>query len=1625
MKKRIFAGLLTLVMVFTLLPVSALAANEAFILDTTTLGDASLEKGTPQNYRNGHAINGGTASKRAGESGLWQRLPRYSFIYPNAQIDYTPVNYAIPADGVQVSKEGVIGDCQFTLVYSSFSGYTNVPALQFNYTAKKTGTTNVTLTYFYNYGLTTTDGQPFDTNWYQDTVTFTISVGDGEIQPPSKPTVDDIKRFRNYVNATSSSKGAVYMWCNTYDHHAWFDRITDVPGAYTLGEVVANDGSVLSKATYPWVCAMTLDANKYLAAYNEELGGKCGTHYLKAGQSATETVTWYWNAKLSKWQYRTSDAPVYIDITHDAPVTPPTPDKPVPPSYDDLKSVIGKIQVKDVSKPDCGTESYDLIDNTQSESFNWTKKARLDQPGTYDVSIKTAPYVAKYNSDKGKTHELNDAGQTTLNLVISYKDKKWVLDGGKAEIEVKHTESTPTETPPKAPTADELKKLEMAVQVKCVVDDSQQHKDAYDLLGKYDEDYFVVGPKKVGDDWLCEISYVPDPYVAKFNKTFPTLKHIQNDEKIVPVTLIWAGNSWQLKTQGRIYVTEEYTVTFNAYGGFPTPDEQHVKSGEKAVLPVAPTLKGYTFAFWYLGEDEQKATAYDFDTPVTGDITLTAKWNINKYTVTFDSYGGTPVPPKQEVEYGLTAAKPDDPTLKGHTFAFWYLGEDEQNATAYDFGTPVTENITLRAKWEPKQVVNVVIYRNGNFETPYKTVALDKQSKGTVINLGKLNIRDYYTPNATGKYEFYGWYNDGTWNSYKKDPANAPDGLNSVTVNGWTNIIAMVYDYEKVAVKAVYDNDKTGAKDIFVGEALHGSPLKAYLESNNIALDQPGYTHTEWYNWDWYAWEDHAVGANAKVNGWTNVYVAYKAIPYGVTYSYHNSVPAEVMDTLPTDKGTYTVKDQVPVQIPTAKEVAVDGYKWTFKGWQLDGKDVKSEKVNMTVGGLHFKGIWECEALPAAEYPVTYEYVSGTEGAALPWNVIASLPVNENTYTIGQQVTTAMKPDDVVFGEYTWKFQGWTLDGTAVAPNTQVPMVKDGLHFVGTWIRTSAQDEEYPVTYEYVSGTEGAALPWNVIASLPVNENTYTIGQQVTTAMKPDDVVFGEYTWKFQGWTLNGTAVAPNTQVPMAKGGLHFVGTWIRTSAQDEEYPVTYSYVSGVEGVELPEEVKATLPVNKDTYTIGQQVPTAAKPANVTVGDYIWSLKAWKLGDNEIVPNNSVPMVEGGLNFVGIWTREKATVTVTFDANGGTVAPTSKTITKGSTLTLPTPVLSGYSFDGWFTEKTGGTQVNAGATFDKDTTLYAHWTKKSSSGGGSSSRDYDYTLRYVTNGGKSIASETKSKRWTKDYEDLPMPTRAGYRFDGWYYDSALKNEVTGDVKVNSRTVTLYAGWIGSSVPDSLNGEDHFAYVQGYADGTVRPNTPVTRAQVATILFRLLDESVRKEYLTENNTFTDVASNYWANTAISTMANMGVFKGRTADRFDPNAPITRGEFAAVCARFDDSKVKTTETYSDIDGYWAANEILRAAALGWVQGYQDGSYRPNNSITRAQVVTMINRVLCRMPEKNADLLKGMSSFTDCAEDDWCYLAIQEATNSHDYKTKSGSIHEKWTDLNTAPDWSRFEH
>ena len=305
------------------------------------------------------------------------------------------------------------------------------------------------------------------------------------------------------------------------------------------------------------------------------------------------------------------------------------------------------------------------------------------------------------------------------------------------------------------------------------------------------------------------------------------------------------------------------------------------------------------------------------------------------------------------------------------------------------------------------------------------------------------------------------------------------------------------------------------------------------------------------------------------------------------------------------------------------------------------------------------------------------------------------------------------------------------------------------------------------------------------------------------------------------------------------------------------------------------------------------------------------------------------------------------------------------------------------------------------------------------SGGGTSA----YTLRYQSNGGTPCPDETKTSAWSKDYDSLPVPVREGYLFTGWFADSGLQTPISEDVQVNRRLVTIYAGWEKSMVPAMLNGDDHYAYVQGYSDGTARPNDNITRAEVATIFFRLLKDEIREENLSDVNTFEDVTDGMWCNKAISTMAVLGVVKGRTAEYFDPDAPITRGEFAAICSRFDKSDIVARENFTDIEGYWAKEEIERAAVLGWVRGYTDGSFRPRNYITRAEAMTMINRVLHRVPESPEDLLPDMVTWPDNKLTDWYYLAVQEATNSHIPERKVNG-YESWFALTDNRDWSIYQ-
>ena len=292
----------------------------------------------------------------------------------------------------------------------------------------------------------------------------------------------------------------------------------------------------------------------------------------------------------------------------------------------------------------------------------------------------------------------------------------------------------------------------------------------------------------------------------------------------------------------------------------------------------------------------------------------------------------------------------------------------------------------------------------------------------------------------------------------------------------------------------------------------------------------------------------------------------------------------------------------------------------------------------------------------------------------------------------------------------------------------------------------------------------------------------------------------------------------------------------------------------------------------------------------------------------------------------------------------------------------------------------------------------------SSGGGGGPTR---YTLHYESNGGAAYPSERYLAGTVVILDKTPL--REGYAFTGWYSEAELTTQLNTVRMDKNRTV--YAGWSATPAPAWLNSDDHFAYVYGYPDGRVGPLNNITRAEVAAIFYRLLRKDIRMESQTTENSFDDVPADAWYVTEVSTLARLGVFVGRTTDVFAPDAPITRAEFATVCARFDQSGAAEDRDFSDIGGHWAEQYIRQAAALGWVQGYPDGTFGPDRPITRAEAVTMINRVLRRNPGSKDDLLSGMKVWPDNPAGAWYYLEVQEATNGHEFHRKADG-HEKWT-------------
>ena len=672
---------------------------------------------------------------------------------------------------------------------------------------------------------------------------------------------------------------------------------------------------------------------------------------------------------------------------------------------------------------------------------------------------------------------------------------------------------------------------------------------------------------------------------------------------------------------------------------------------------------------------------------------------------------------------------------------------------------------------------------------------------------------------------------------------------------------------------------------------------------------------------------------------------------------------------------------------------------YTFSGWTDAGNGVMGESDAMITGAWHY------EAVEVAKHGITYAWsgdVPTTE----------TLPTDSNTYVKGQpyevdktftagQTIEVKDAYDNVIGIYT--FNGWNDPNNGVMGDSDITIT-------GRWTHEGKQVEAHKITYDW--GTENIPAGEN----LPVDEKpyvkghpyevdkTFTAGQTINVTDAHGNVI-GIYT--FSGWdTEDGI---------MGDSDITIRGSWTYEGQQVATHKITYDW--GTENI--PADV--TLPVDEKPYVKGQPYEVdktfikgyeikIIDDHNNLVGVYVFS--GWDTEDGI--------MGDSDLTIKGSWKYDKInpeTFTFNYDANGGTGTMTdtaSPYVNNSQAKVLDNEFTrSNYHFTGWNTKADGtGDSYKAGdmIKMTANMTLYAQWKHK----GGGGSGDKIVTLHYESNGGTTYKDERYTYGTIVELDKKPL--REGHTFTGWYADKELTKKITKITMKGDKTV--YAGWKLTPVPPAFDG-DHTAYIIGYVDGTVKPLANITRAEVATIFYRLLSDEEREKHKTTTNNFADVDPSAWYNTPASTMAAMGIIGGYPDGLFHGNDNITRAEFAAICARFDKNTENAKADFSDISGHWAELDIAIAVNNGWIMGYPDGTFRPNQTITRAEAMALINRVLARIPEGPQDLLDGMKTWPDNMNTGkWYYIPVQEATNSHDYERKANGS-EKWTALNKDMD------
>lgn len=1024
---------------------------------------------------------------------------------------------------------------------------------------------------------------------------------------------------------------------------------------HTIGEVVSDGAG-------GYICPVTV-RTAWFVQQASNLVWK--VQHTPTAQTITFNLTYDKNSKT--WVKPAANP--RIEATHE--VTPPT--KPT--------ALDGSFAI--VCKNNKATHPY-KADYIATPSQYTISDVQKDEQGYYvTATVTVAPNLAAYNALTGAEHRLVNEQDATLTITFRYDteatvdgNRKWKQQGDLPVVEVI--------CKPKAPTADELKKLEMAVQVKCVVDASQQHTAAYGLLGECDVDYFVFEPRQEGDDWLCDISYYPERYVAEFNTTFQNLKHVQNDEKIVPVTLIWAGGSWQIKTQGRVHVTEEYTVTYTdgVDGEEVFADQVYSDLRKDSTTPAfngTPTRTGYTFAGW---EPEVAAT-------VTQTVTYVAKWEAKKANVHLMIFkSGDLSKPIVDVPYAADKLAGDTIDLTKIDPSSYLDFDFEIDGGWYDDGMfnsykryldglqdkPAgLEKLLITGNWQNlklivTELVPVVYFDSLESLTAYqndhsKTEGILRTTKARVGSA--LPTADAPTATRDG-YTFTFWSREGQTTD-----------VTGQTVNGWTNLVANW----KVTLHNIYAYARLNS----YFAPLTTSEFDTPVTLNEATLSRLGLGS---YNSLGYI----SIGS-----------FTFDAMPLtSDLYFGDDAELSAVAEKLATDIALETgVSDKIVEKIAwtalykTVNEEDMEPGYPAEAGYQLSG--------NLNLASVTFRaGAENVENMPAVNYTYDdgaidfYDFYFAGDTITLP----TTEPTREGYSFKGWSVEVIPAENDADHLDADGADDA--ADETLLKAGDTYTITAGGVIFTSQW-----EKKTFTVKY-YLPDETGAWVEKKMDTVDSVDYATYSL-------WTPN----AEDGYEFSGWYQNAADIGVKAKVEK----LYMAKEWkLYGKFTPIEYTIQYVYNDG----------KATS-TNPTTYTVESDTITLA---DATGADWGKTFLEWHDENGQKI--TEIPTGSTGDRVItAYWNWPVHLHYLDKDNNEIESATLYVSELEPGACVLPTGEKTGYDFDGWYEAKkdigTASHKLNA-LSIAKKWELYGRYTAKT---------DVSYTVKYLREGDNKVLAPEK------------------------------------------------------------------------------------------------------------------------------------------------------------------------------------------------------------------------------------------------------------------------------------------